>query len=408
MNRRRSFGLACAAVVLAACGSTATGAGTTTTVPPTGPVTDCVLPSLSNPRAGAGSELGGPAVSTLHGGAARVGFRLDGGKFILTPPEPGDEPLVSANQAECAALASSGANGYAGLDLASAYGVAVGYGRVSIAPALIAAATNPRSGMRMYPESANPTLPAATPYQRRLAWVVVMKAEVISSGGGGPSTGGSSGAPTLAPAETTTTQPPAPPSYDYVVFVMDARTGSDALEYNEGQPFWSSVPWVTVPIERVSVPWTLISRAPDGYSGQISATMLACDGVMTPVLIDRGSDGLAVVVERPVGAECSRPKQETLRLVAAEVTADLPATIVHDPLGPVVTKSFGPQGSAHQCEPATTRGAPPLCHYAGPGATQGVLRTGMTAETATPSTSPSPMSSRSHRCVLPSATRRCS
>ncbi|MGH9046001.1 MAG: hypothetical protein ACRDVW_01670, partial [Acidimicrobiales bacterium] len=126
--------------------------------------------------------------------------------------------------------------------------------------------------------------------------------------------------------------------HDYEVFMIDARTGTDALIYTEGGPGGCVSgarvpPTVTVAEESVSVPWTLSSRDPNGYSGMISATILPCDRVPDTVLVDRSRPDVQVQVNRPYGPPCGEPEQVTLRLHAAVVTADLPAVIGHDPVG---------------------------------------------------------------------------
>ena len=259
--------------------------------------------------------MSGPAIAALKGGAALAPFSLDGGKFTLTPPPAGTKPTVSANEAECAALASDTENGMGLLYLAHGYGgAAVGYGLVSVDPKLIAAPA-PYLGGGVNQDT-NPTLPAPTQYRQRLAWVVVVKNVLIYHC---PINGCGTVSPT---------------GHGYAVFLLDAQTGTDALLYTEAQSLQKAS--VSIPVERVSVPWTLESRSPNGYSARVRATVLPCDGVPNPVPMPEGTTTLSVVVERPVGAACGDPKQVSLPLQAATVTSNLPAEIPHGPLGPVV------------------------------------------------------------------------
>ncbi len=265
-----------------------------------------------------------PRSRRSKGGAALTPFELDGGGLSVTPPLPGDKPAITATQAECAALASSSANGWSLLNLATSYGgAAVGYGRVSVDPALVATAKKAPNLAGQLNQNTHPTLPDAMPYQDRLAWIVVVREVDFFNGrhGGGPNA-------------TTTSTAPASASNGYVVFLVDAQTGSDALLYAEAQSLPAAV---TVPVERVSVPWTLVSRSPDGYSGTIRATVLPCDGYPNPVNVDRDRAAAAVIVQRAVNASCGEPQQVTIPLHAATVTANLPAEIAHDDLGPDVT-----------------------------------------------------------------------
>jgi hypothetical protein len=288
---------------------------------------DCTLPVLPQPGAGTNpGELSGPAVSALKGGAVLAPFSLDGGKLSVSLPFTGDAPVVTAQQAECAALASIGPNGQSPLGLAMEYGgAAVGYGRVTIAPALIANAALNLMGQTN--ENTKPSVPRPTPYRHRLAWLVVVKNVLIFNG----------------PNGGVTIPKPEPDQYGYVVFVVDAQTGSDALMYAESQPGPGGLiaASVSVPVEGISVPWTLVSRSAGGYAGTIDATVLPCDGYPKPVSVDATRAAVAVVVQRAVGASCGAPVHVTLPLVAPTVTSDLPAEIAHDPLGPAITPERG-------------------------------------------------------------------
>jgi hypothetical protein len=332
--RRRGVGAAVLVAALSIGGvfvvaQTTHHRGTSVDVSPsTAPaLADCRLPVLPRPGSRTSPvDLAGPAVTALRGGPARSPFSLDAGKFSLSPPLDGDVPIVTAQQAECAALASIGPNGNSPLDLAASYGgAAVGYGRVTIASALVAKAAPDLIGQT--DENTNPTLPPPTQYEHRLAWVVVVK-NVLSFHG---------------PAQGAVTAKPRPDQYGYLVFVVDAQSGTDALMYAESQPGPGATiaASVSIPVEQVSVPWTLASRSPGGYAGTIDATVLPCDGYPKPVSVDATRAAVAVVVRRAVGASCGAPLHVTLPLVAATVTSDLPAEIAHDPLGPAVTSDSG-------------------------------------------------------------------
>ena len=333
---RRRLSAAVVVVALAIGGvlvatHTTGGRGSSIAVSPsTGPaLADCALPALPQPGAGTTpNDLAGPAVSALKGGAVLAPFSLDADKFSVSPPVAGDAPVVTAQQAECAALASIDPSGRSNSPLGLATGnggAAVGFGRVTIAPELIA---NPAPNlMGQTNQNTKPSVPRPTPYQDRLAWLVVVKNVLIFNG----------------PPEGVSIPKPGPEQYGYLVFVVDAQTGSDALMYAESQPGPGGMiaASVSVPLEQISVPWTLVSRSPNGFAGTIDATVLPCDGYPNPVSVDATRAAVGVVVQRPVGTSCGAPVQVTLPLVAATVTSDLPAEIAHDPLGPAITPDSG-------------------------------------------------------------------
>jgi hypothetical protein len=303
----------------------------------------CAVPALPHGVARSSSStanLSGPAVSALTGGAARHGFSLDGGDLVVKAPRPGDVPLLSANQAICGAMASTGY-----LSASVAQGVAVGYGRVSVAARFFPAITgfpSPGQSAGMYP-----TVPS---FHNRLAWLVVVHRDPAAFS---------------CPAERSPVHLVTRPSdHGYEVFMIDARTGTDALVYQEGGPGGCTngarvPPSVAVVRESVSVPWTLTARNPDGYSGTIAAVVLPCDQVPSTVLVDSGGPNVVVQVTRPFGPSCGPPETVPISLQAATVTSDLPAVIGHDPVGLTNLLSFHvstPPGTS----PVTTTTSPAL------------------------------------------------
>src|SRR6202034_3441065 len=94
-------------------------------------------------------------------------------------------------------------------------------------------------------------------FHNRLAWLVVVQTNPVAFN---------------CPAERAPVHlVPRPSDHGYEVFMIDARTGTDALVYREGGPRECTSgarvpPSVSAAEESVSVPWTLVSRNPDGYS----------------------------------------------------------------------------------------------------------------------------------------------
>jgi hypothetical protein len=284
----------------------------------------CAVPALPHGVARSASStaiLSGPAVSDLTGGAARHGFSLDGGDLEIKPPKPGDVPLLNANQAICGAMASTGP-----LSASVAQGVAAGYGRVSVAAKFFPAPTGlpaPGQSASMYP--------TVLSFHNRLAWLVVVHRGPVAFN---------------CPLERSPVHlVTRPTDHGYEVFMIDARTGTDALVYQEGGPGGCTSgarvpPSVTAAKESVSVPWTLTARNPDGYSGTIAAVVLPCDQFPSTVLVDSGGPNVVVQVTRPFGPPCGPPETVPISLDAATVTSDLPAVIGHDPVGLTNLLSF--------------------------------------------------------------------
>jgi hypothetical protein len=303
----------------------------------------CAVPALPHGVTRSSSRttrLSGPAVSALTGGAARHGFSLDGVDLVVKTPRQGDVPVLTANQAICAAMASTG-----GLSGSAAQGVAVGFGRISVAARFFPAI----SGFPSLGEVAA-KYPTVASFRNRLAWLVVVHTYPAFPN---------------CPAESSPVHfVPRSTDHGYEVFMIDARTGADALVYREGGPGGCTTgaripPNVGVAEESVSVPWTLVSRDPDGYTGAITATVLPCDQAPSTVLVDRGGPNVEVRVTRPFGPPCGPPETLSISLHAAVVTADLPSVIGRDPVGLTNLLSFhvsAPPGPS----PVTTTTSPAL------------------------------------------------
>jgi hypothetical protein len=232
-----------------------------------------------------------------------------------------------------------------GLSSSVAQGVAVGYGRVSVATRFFPAITGFPS-----PGEVAAKYPMVASFRNRLAWLVVVHTYPPAIN---------------CPAESAPVRlVPRPSDHGYEVFMIDARRGTDALVYREGGPGGCTTgarvpPNVVAAEESVSVPWTLVSRDPDGYSGTIAATVLPCDQAPNTVLVDRGSPNVEVRVTRPFGPPCGPAETIPISLHAAVVTADLPGVIGHDPVGLTNLLSLHvspPPGSS----PVTTTTAPAL------------------------------------------------
>jgi hypothetical protein len=224
-----------------------------------------------------------------------------------------------------------------------AQGVAVGYGQVRIDSKFFPAVTGfPGAG------DVAAKYPTVSSFHDRLAWLVVVHTYLAAF----------SCPEERAPVYLV----PRSSDYGYKVFVIDARTGNDALIYTEGGPGGCTTgarvpPTVGVAEESVSVPWSLVSTDPGGYSGTISAMVLPCDQVPHTVLVDRAGPNVVVEVTRPFGPPCGAPETEAVTLHAAVVTADLPAVIGHDPVG--LTNLLSLHASRLPRSPSTTKTTSP-------------------------------------------------
>jgi hypothetical protein len=127
--------------------------------------------------------------------------------------------------------------------------------------------------------------------------------------------------------------------------MFDARSGGDPFANVEGGPAPCGgperlAPRLVVPMQAVSVPWPLGARDPDGYSATVDAQVRSCDGYARTLDADLAG-AVRVLVSRPFGPPCGSPQSVPMTLFAATVTGDLPAPLLHAPLGPYESLTSG-------------------------------------------------------------------
>ena len=337
-RQMRQFGTAAAVVMIVAVGAVVIGrSGSPSIQVSTGPGTASAASTSSGcvdrppppgvPAAGDNVfPLTGPATTALTGGAVHNPLTLDDGTFRVDRPVAGDKPAVDLVHAECAALSGVSARGYSINYAARSNGYVIGYGRVTIRTGLTSHQPVIAIPDRPHPEGDTlvvaPTLPAAQPvYQGRLAWVVVVDDFAVYS----------------CPLNPTFPPPGSQrPGSEYLVIVIDAATGGDALTYTPigFVPCGSTLvgPFVDIPVRLVSVPWNLQQRAADGHSATIAAQVLPCDSYYDRTRVP--TTGLAqVVVYRPFGPACGPARTAQLTLLPTDGQTTLPPTVPHGPVG---------------------------------------------------------------------------
>ncbi len=317
-----------------------TVAGDTTTHP------ICTPPALPPPGSTNGGMTGlvGPAVTSLTGGAATAGFRIDAGNVTVSVPRAGDHPSISANIAECEALASTDRDSSGFGDFALDYGLVEGYARVTVADGLPTAPS-----MQWSDGTVAPRLPRLEAFHDRLVWIVVVYHPEVAF------------CPMMRvnphPSPTPTGSATPSTDYGYQMFLLDATDGDAALAYTEGGPalcggIGRMAPMVGVPTDEVSVPWKLTHRDHGGYSAKATAEMHTCDGYDTINQPDEDTPHtLAVMVEHPIGPSCGGSATRTIAVHADIVTDSLPATIVHAPTGLSIPQPYVDRSASSSRQP---------------------------------------------------------
>jgi hypothetical protein len=248
---------------------------------------------------------------------------LDNRDLSVSPPPDTAQPAISAPLAECNLRAAGTAEGFPAEEAAQQTGLTFGLATVSLSDRLLHApplytVTGPNL----------PTPPVLHAYHQRLAWVAILKPQIVSS----------------CPATTSTRptrSPDVPVLPGYQVIVIDANTGADGFVYTASRnancfPGTIEAPALFAAVEEVSVPWTLVSRNADRYSAVIRVLVRSCDGAGDgdgAFNVSRNVPGLVTTqIEHPLNA-CGPASLQRRTLQASTVTSTLPARLIHGPLG---------------------------------------------------------------------------
>lgn len=266
--------------------------------------------------------LRGPALGDVSHGVFVHRLSLDGGTLTVRSPRSHDRAGYAGGDAMCEVMASTTVNGTS-IGRQSPDTIAAGLARVTVKP------STPSMLTQMF--GVAPKRPPAARYVDRLAWVFVVSPPVRINGGTGPPT-----CPPPSKQQRAT-------HHNYVVFVVDAQTGGDALLYTEGG--YGAIcagahdgPHVDVPLMDVSLPWRLVSEKADRAGARIATDVTSCDGYEREVLTDQRSNSalIRVVVSRPFGPPCGPAKPVVLAARPAVLGSTFATALTHAPVGPYV------------------------------------------------------------------------
>lgn len=293
-------------------------------LPADSPLAACIDPTPPAPK-----PVDTALARDFAGGRIRMALSLDDGTFRAVPSPHNARPRVSASLAFCNLLAGATANNFSVIDAATEHGMSFGLGVVTVADAVL------KTGPRSYLVGGQQQASSLQPYHARLAWIAVIKPDVVASCPATPA--------------TASTRPTAPPKAlpAYQVLAIDADTGTDGIIYSAktnalcGFPGYQPAA-VAPAVEFVSVPWTLVTRGPGPQSATISYQPRPCDqrnlgtfaGTGKPaVLADRTHPGLVSVNLERILTTCGHAVPTPILLRSSTLATDLPEHLVHAPVG---------------------------------------------------------------------------
>lgn len=300
--------------------ATAPNAAGSPALPANSPLTGCVDPAPATPK-----PLDAPIAQNFAHSRVTTPLSLDGGAFRASPAPSDAAPKVSAALAMCNLLAGVTTNNTPVLDAAARNGLSFGLGVVTVADSVL------RTGPRPYLVGGVQQTASLQPYHARLAWIAVIKPDVVAS----------------CPAETA---PPPPASVTlpaYQILAIDADTGAAGIIYSAktnavcGGPGYQPAR-VAPAAESVSAPWTLISRGPGPQSATITYQARSCDKAefayfgetgKPTVFADRTDPSLVRVVLTRTLSTCGPAVTVPAPLRSATLTTNLPQHLTHAPVG---------------------------------------------------------------------------
>jgi len=285
-----------------AAGVTSTAA---TSAPAPTNLPDCAHPSALTPLL-LSTTADGPAQDAITGQRVTTSFSLENGGFTAEPPPVSFVPATTAAQAGCQLATSYNADGWP-----------AGPGRLALASVTI-------------PALAGSAVPA---YDHRVAWILVSAANEPAP----------AGCPTSQPSPKPSLTAPADP---YEIFLMDATTGDPQIVYADSYLVCDGYYKVDVSLgflyHLASVPWTLVSRSPDGSTVTISASWDSCqsfNGIVGPggelkaAATEDNPTHIAIDVSGPTGPNCGPAAPHMITVGPAVAGRPLSAVLHHDPVG---------------------------------------------------------------------------
>ena len=293
---------------------------TTQTPPADSPLTDCVDPSPHKPK-----PIDTTVAGYFAGGRIQRALSVDGGAFHVEPAPHNVVPRITAAAAFCNLLAGATAENSTVLDAVGQHGMSFGLGVVTVADSVL------KTGPQAYTAGGRQQTASLQPYHARLAWIAVIKPDVVSS----------------CPAMNSAPTPARKTLPGYQILAIDADSGAAGILYSAKTNALCNFPGyraanVAPAVEFVSVPWTLVKRGPGPQSASITYQPRPCDSralslfgkTMRPAAFaDRDNPAEVRIVLERLLISCGPAATVPLLLRSSDLKTDLPPHLIHAPTG---------------------------------------------------------------------------